>query len=76
MSVQEEDTASCWQEDSTPPTETVLAELMQRDHNDTTRAVSPLKPAADAVAINTDGLALEEVVDRILALVHEREAAV
>ena len=56
--------------------ETVLAELMQRDHNDTTRAVSPLKPAADAVAINTDGLALEEVVDRILALVHEREAAV
>ena len=54
------------------PYETVLAELLQRDHNDTTRAVSPLKPAADAVMIDTDGLGLEEVVDRILELVRER----
>ena len=54
------------------PFDTVLAELQQRDHNDTTRAVSPLKPAEDAVTINTDGLSLEEVVDRILELVHER----
>jgi CMP/dCMP kinase len=54
------------------PYETVLAELQQRDHNDITRAVSPLKPAADAVTINTDGLSLEEVVDRILELVRER----
>ena len=56
--------------------ETVLAELEQRDHNDTTRAISPLKPADDAVIINTDGLALEEVVDRILVLVREREHVV
>lgn len=56
----------------TIPYETVLAELKQRDHNDITRAVSPLKPAEDAVAINTDGLRLEEVVDRILGLVRER----
>jgi cytidylate kinase len=54
------------------PFETVLAELEQRDHNDTTRAVSPLKPAADAVTIDTDGLTLEQVVDRILALVESR----
>jgi CMP/dCMP kinase len=54
------------------PYETVLAELLQRDHNDTTRAVSPLKPAEDAVMIDTDGLSLEEVVDRILELVRER----
>ncbi|MBN1151958.1 MAG: (d)CMP kinase [Dehalococcoidia bacterium] len=56
----------------TTPYETVLAELQQRDHNDITRAVSPLKPAEDAVTINTDGLNLEEVVGRILALVCER----
>ncbi len=56
-----------------PSYESVLADLEQRDHNDTTRAVSPLKPAEDAVVINTDGLSLEEVVDRILALAHERE---
>jgi len=57
------------------PYETVLAELEQRDHNDITRAVSPLKPADDAITINTDGLTLEEVVGRILALVREREDA-
>lgn len=56
----------------TTPYETVLAELQQRDHNDITRAVSPLKAADDAVSINTDGLSLEEVVERILALVRER----
>ena len=54
---------------------TVLAELQQRDHNDITRAVSPLKPAPDAIIINTDGLGLEDVVDRILALVAERDGA-
>ena len=53
--------------------ESVLTELEQRDHNDITRAVSPLKPADDAVVINTDGLSLEDVVDRILALVRDRE---
>jgi len=58
------------------PYETVLAELLQRDHNDITRAVSPLKPAEDAVMIDTDGLSLEEVVDRILQLVRERGFAV
>ncbi len=53
--------------------ESVLTELEQRDHNDITRAASPLKPADDAVVINTDGLSLEDVVDRILALVRDRE---
>jgi len=52
--------------------ETVLAELQQRDHNDITRAVSPLKPADDAVSIKTDGLSLSQVVERILELVRER----
>lgn len=52
--------------------ESVLADLEQRDHNDITRAVSPLKPADDAVVINTDGLTLEEVVDSILDLANER----
>ncbi len=55
--------------------DSVLAELEQRDHNDITRAVSPLRPADDAVVIDTDGLSLEEVVDNILALVHERRSS-
>jgi len=57
------------------PYESVLAELQERDHNDITRAVSPLKAADDAVIINTDGLSLEEVVDTILALQRERECS-
>lgn len=51
---------------------TVLAELRQRDHNDITRTLSPLKAAKDAITINTDGHKLEEVVERILTLVRER----
>ncbi len=53
---------------------TVLAELKQRDHNDTTREVSPLKPAPDAVAIDTDGLSQDEVVDKIYELAVNRDA--
>jgi cytidylate kinase len=46
----------------------VLADLKRRDELDSGRALSPLRPAADAAIINTDGLSLEQVVDRIIAL--------
>jgi cytidylate kinase len=57
------------------PYETVLSELRQRDHNDMTRKISPLKPADDAVTLDTDGLTLEQVVDRIVDLAYARERA-
>ena len=44
-------------------------ELAHRDAIDSGRDVSPLRPAEDAAVIDTDGLSLEEVVERILALV-------
>ena len=44
-------------------------ELARRDAIDSGRAVSPLRTAEDAVVIDTDGLSLEQVVERILALV-------
>lgn len=44
-----------------------------RDRQDSERAVSPLRPADDAVVLDTTGLSLEEVVDRIVALVREAE---
>jgi CMP/dCMP kinase len=47
----------------------VLAELMVRDERDRTRAESPLKRAQGAVELDTTGLTLDEVVDRIVALV-------
>ena len=43
-----------------------------RDHKDSTRRVSPLRKAEDAVEINTDGLSVEVVVDKIVTLFHER----
>lgn len=46
----------------------VQAEIEQRDRTDQERADSPLKPAADAVIINTDDLSPEEVTERILRL--------
>jgi CMP/dCMP kinase len=50
---------------------TVLAEQSSRDERDRTRAHSPLAPAPGAVVIDTTGLDLDQVVERILALVRE-----
>ena len=55
--------------------EDVLAEIEARDRRDTTREDSPLKPAPDAVHVNTDGLTIEQVVDRVLAIAREKTAA-
>ncbi len=48
--------------------DTILADLQKRDDDDCRRDVSPLKPAADAVIIDTENLALEQVVNKIYAL--------
>ncbi len=45
--------------------------MRTRDRQDSERAVSPLKPAPDAVIIDTTGLKLEEVVGRVLQLARE-----
>jgi len=46
----------------------VLQELARRDKIDSSRKASPLRPADDAIILNTDGLELEQVVDKILAM--------
>lgn len=50
----------------------VLADVEARDARDTTRADSPLKPAPDAVHVDTDGLTIEQVAAKVLAIVKER----
>lgn len=50
----------------------VASALAARDRSDTMRAVSPLAKADDAVLIDTTGVPIDEVVDRVMALVHER----
>lgn len=50
---------------------TVLAEQTIRDERDRTREHSPLAPAAGAVELDTTGMTLDEVVDRIVDLVRD-----
>ena len=50
----------------------LLREILARDARDAQRTVAPLKPAEDAVLIDTTGLSIDEVVDRVLALVPAR----
>ena len=52
--------------------ETVLAETLARDEIDSNRDDSPLKPAKDAWKLNTDGLTVEQVVQKIAARAKRR----
>lgn len=47
----------------------ILASIISRDERDSSRAVSPLKPAEDAVIIDTSALNLEQVVNKVLEAV-------
>lgn len=46
----------------------VEAELRKRDHQDESRSISPLRPADDAIMIDSTGLIPEAVVEKILDL--------
>ncbi len=47
----------------------LLREILARDARDSQRTVAPLRPAADAVTIDTTGLSIDEVVQRVLACI-------
>lgn len=46
----------------------LASDLARRDARDESRAVAPLKPAADAVVVETTGRSVDWVVDRVIAL--------
>ncbi len=46
--------------------------IEDRDRRDTSRAAAPLRPAADAVTIDTTDLSREDLLDRLLELVQSR----
>lgn len=52
----------------------VADEIAARDARDSQRAVAPLRPAEDAVTLDTTRLSIDEQVERVLALVRERSA--
>jgi CMP/dCMP kinase len=50
----------------------LLREILARDARDASRAVAPLRPAEDAVRIDTTGQGIDQVVERVLALLPAR----
>jgi cytidylate kinase len=46
--------------------DSVAADMARRDETDSTRAVSPLQPAQDAVVLDTSDLSVDEVVEEVL----------
>ncbi|HEY6876756.1 MAG TPA: (d)CMP kinase [Polyangiales bacterium] len=53
----------------------VLADIRERDRRDSERDVAPLKPAADAVLLDTSTIGLDEVVDQLERIVRARTEA-
>lgn len=56
--------------------EEVLADIVERDYNDSHRAVAPLRQAQDAILVDTTHLDLEKAVERIHQLIKERQSHV
>ncbi len=53
----------------------VLADVRRRDHLDSTRAVSPLRAASDAIVVDTSDMTEAEVIAHLLELVTQRSEA-
>ena len=61
------------QEKGAPDTyEAVLADLKQRDYNDSHRAVAPLKPAEDSALVDTSALTLSQSVEKVIEVIKEK----
>ena len=52
--------------------EEVLENIKDRDKRDSTRKVSPLKKAEDAIYIDSSDMTIEEVVDKVITLIKEK----
>ena len=49
----------------------LLEQIQERDARDRGRAVAPLRPADDAIVIDSTHLSIDEVLSQVLALVSE-----
>lgn len=54
--------------------ETIKADVIRRDYNDTNRAVAPLKQADDAILVDTTGNAFEQSLDILIGTVRKKLA--
>ncbi len=55
-----------------PTYDSILKQVIERDHRDTRRELSPLKPAKDSHIIDSSNLSIEEVLNKILLLYKNR----
>jgi len=53
--------------------EEVLEDIKQRDYNDMTRELNPLRKADDAIEVDTTGIGIDEVVDTVLDIIRDEE---
>ncbi len=58
--------------DGSTPEPEVLAQVIDRDRRDSERAAAPLRPAEDAVRLDTSAMGIDEAVARALAAVEAR----
>lgn len=52
--------------------EAVLKDMRERDARDTARKAAPMKPAHDAIVLDTSGLSQDDVVEKALAVISEK----
>lgn len=52
--------------------EDLIIEIEQRDERDMNRAVAPLKPMPDSIVIDSSSLGIDQVMEQLLSLVHDR----
>ena len=52
--------------------EDVLAEMNERDNNDSNRAIAPAKPAPDAIIFDNSGMTLDQSVQGVIDIVKEK----
>lgn len=55
--------------------ETILADIIRRDELDSSREISPLRPAADAIILDSSDLSREQVISTMISLVEQSGTA-
>ena len=53
--------------------ENIIAEIKKRDHEDKTRSISPLRPARDAIEVDTTKFTIEEVIHQVMEKINLKQ---
>ena len=56
----------------TIPYDEILAAMKARDKIDSSRKIAPLRPAEDAVILNSDNMQIDQVLERVHQIIHQK----